>query len=237
MDDKREIKVESESFRKLDNFWYYYKWHVIVSLFVILVLVVCTVQACSREKEDICILYAGGSFIDAEYQSEIGKTLSSVIPSDFDGDGTKRVGFINYQIYSQEEIEELEKLTLPDGSKNVVDRARNSSNMTTYSSYMMTGEVSVCFLSPYLFENMKKSDRLVPLSEIFDEIPDSACDEYGVLLSDTDLYAYNSSIRAMDGETVVCLMKQTVIGKSSNDKAYQNAVDTFKAIVQFVISQ
>ena len=235
MDDKREIKIESAAYKKLDNFWYYYKWHVIVALFVIFAVVVCTVQACSREKEDIQIIYAGGSYIEGDAYLEISKALSSVLPEDFDGDGKKNVGFVNYQIYSQEEIEELEKITLPDGTKNIVDKAQNSSNMTSYSSYMMTGEVSVCFLSEDLFENLKKNDRLRPLSDIFEEIPDSSYDEYGIKLSETDFYKYNSSIRAMGEDTVICLMRQTVVGTSSNDEEYKKAVETFKAIAQFSI--
>ena len=235
MDDKREIKIESPAYKKLDNFWYYYKWHVIVALFVIFAVVVCTVQACSREKEDIQIIYAGGSYIEGESYLDISKTLSSILPEDFDGDGSKKVGFINYQIYSQEEIEELEKIILPDGTKNVVDKAQNTSNMTSYSSFMMTGEVSVCFLSEDLFENMKKNDRLRPLSDIFDEIPESAYDEYGIKLSETDFYKYNSSIRTLGEETVICLMRQTVVGASKNDQEYEKAINTFKAIVQFAI--
>ena len=93
MDDKREIKIESKTFRKLENFWYYYKWHTIVSLFLAFVIVVCTVQACSREKEDIRIIYAGGSYVEGEYHREISKALSSVLPEDFDGDGKEKRGF------------------------------------------------------------------------------------------------------------------------------------------------
>lgn len=237
MDDKREIKIEGSAFRKLDNFWYYYKWHTLIALFLVFVIVVCTVQACSREKEDIRIIYAGGSFIDGESALEIPKAFSSVLPEDFDGDGKKNVGFVNYQVYSPDEIVELEKIILPDGTKNIVDKAQNSSNMTGYTSYLMTGDVSVCFLSEYLFEKLKESDRLVPLSDVFDEIPNSAYDSYGIALSKTDFYKYNSSLHAMDKNTVICLLRQTVLGTSSKDNEYKNAVDTFKAIVQFVVYQ
>lgn len=235
MDDKREIKVENEAYKKFDNFWYYHKWHVIVGIVLIFAIVVCTVQACSREKEDIKIIYAGPSFIDTEAYNELSNTFNSVLPEDFDGDGKKNVGLVRYQIYSQEEIEEQEQIVLPDGTQNVVDKAQNSSNMSSYSSYLMTGDVSVCFLSEYLFENLKKNDRLMPLSEIFEEVPESACDEYGIRLSAIDFYKYNSSVRAMDGDTVICLLRQTVVGASKNDKEYKKAVDTFKSIVGFKI--
>lgn len=237
MDDKREIKIKSEKYKKFENFWYYYKWHVIVGFFLVIALVICTVQACSREKEDIVVLYAGSSFIDGENYNELLNVFDTVLPGDFDGDGKKNAAFVKYQIYSKEEIENEENKTLPDGTENVVNRAQNSSNMTSYTSYLMTGEVSVCFLSEYLFELLKSSDRLAPLSEIFDTVPQSACDDYGIRLSATDFYRYNSSVRSMEGDTVICLLRQTVVGTSANNEKYKNAVDTFKAIVNFKVNE
>lgn len=233
MDDKREIKIRSEKYKKFENFWFYHKWHVIVAFFLVIVFSICTVQACSREKEDIVVLYAGSSFIDGENYNELLNVFDSVLPRDFDGDGKKNAAFVKYQIYSQNEIKEEENKVLPDGTQNVVNRAQNSSNMTSYTSYLMTGEVSVCFVSEYLFELLKESDRIAPLSDVFDTVPQSACDEYGIRLSATDFYRYNSSVRSMEGDTVICLLRQTVVGTSANSEKYQNAVDTFKAIVNF----
>ena len=237
MDDKREIIIENKTYKKFDNFWYYHKWHVIVALFLIFAIVVCTVQACQREKEDIKVLYAGTSFIDTEAYNDLNNTLSSLLPSDLDGDGKKNVGLIRYQIFSEEEIKELEGTSLPDGSKNTVNRAQNASNMSSYNSYLMTGDVSVCFLSEYLYENLKKNDRLMPLSEVFGEIPAGAIDEYGIRLSSTDLYKYNSSVKAMGGDTVVCLLRQLVVGVSKDDAEYSKAKDFFRSIVELDIKE
>ena len=232
MDDNREIKIENESYKKFDNFWYYHKWHVIVAIFLIFAIVVCTVQACQREKEDVKILYAGPSFIDTEAYNGLTNAFSQLLPEDFDKDGKKNVGFIRYQIYSKEEIEELEKLD-PGGSKNIVNKSQNASNMSSYTSYLMTGDVSICFLSPYLYEILKESDALVPLSEILGGVPSNAFDGYGIRLSATDLYKYTPEIKNMDGDTIICLLRQTVLGSSSDDREYARAIDTFKAIVGF----
>ena len=41
-------EIKSEAFDKLSNFWYYYKWHTIVALFIVFVVTVCTLQTCSK---------------------------------------------------------------------------------------------------------------------------------------------------------------------------------------------
>lgn len=231
MDDNREIKIENKAYKSFDNFWYYHKWHVIVALFVIIAIVICTAQACQREKEDIKILYAGPSYIDTQSYNELNNTLSSLLPSDFDGDGKKNAGLVKYQIMSQEEIEKIES-----GDEQVrVDRGQNTSNMSAYTSYLMTGDVSICFVSEYLYKTLKDNDRLLPLSEIFDEMPKGAVDGCGIRLSSTDLYKYESSVRVMSGDTVICLLRQTVVGESSNNEKYANAKETFKAIVGFKV--
>ena len=41
------------------NYWYYYKWQVIISAFVLFVVIFCVVQCGSQEKYDVFITYAG----------------------------------------------------------------------------------------------------------------------------------------------------------------------------------
>ena len=60
MEEKYEgSEIVSPFMKKLDNFWYHYKWHSLIALFFVLVITVCSVQMCTREEYDIHILYAG----------------------------------------------------------------------------------------------------------------------------------------------------------------------------------
>ena len=55
----------------------------------------------------------------------------------------------------------------------------------------------------------------------------------GVRLGDTALYRDNSAVREkLPADTVICLLGAYVVGNSSNEKVYRNAVDTFLAFIQ-----
>ena len=86
---ENDIKVESKGAAALENFWYYHKWKVIVSLFVAFVIGVCVWSCLAKPKIDISLLYVG-SFdpMDAATQ-EMTETLSKIEPSSV---GTNGVG-------------------------------------------------------------------------------------------------------------------------------------------------
>ena len=84
---------------RIENFWYHYKWHSIVAVFVIIAILVCSLQMCSKDSYDVYILYAGDHEIKRtaeggsvpEYQRML-TALERVTP-DHDGDGKITVGF------------------------------------------------------------------------------------------------------------------------------------------------
>ncbi|MBR5314827.1 MAG: hypothetical protein IKU45_05400, partial [Clostridia bacterium] len=57
----------NKTLKWLDNFWYHYKWHVIIGLFVIVFLVVAIGQMIDKDKVDAYVMYAGPtSFMPSE---------------------------------------------------------------------------------------------------------------------------------------------------------------------------
>ena len=60
------------------NYWYYYKWPVILAVFFVVVIVFCVVQSESREDADAYILFAGPKFFELgekelEYHKQMGE--------------------------------------------------------------------------------------------------------------------------------------------------------------------
>ncbi len=213
-----EIKLGIKVPAWLDNFWYHYKWHTIIALFALIVLLVGTLQMCSREKEDINILYAGPLFITDSMQSELEAALEAGAVSDFDGNGETNAVLSSYLIYTKEQIEAIEAETDENGYPIKVDRAYVTQNNENFYDHIMTGECSVCLLDPSLYESLLESDRLAEIGE----------GVYGVALRDTALYESFAVLRTLPEETVVCLLRKNFL---VSDEVYANDRATFEAIV------
>lgn len=229
--EERQIVLQGGFASWFENFWYHYKWHTIGVLAALIILLVCTLQTCSQEKEDIVILYAGPVCLSATENQELARMMDGVLPSDYDGNGDRHAALSLYQIYSEAQIKEITAETDSEGIPGYVDRSRNSDQYSVYNNYLKTGESSVLLLDPWLYEQLKNEDRLRPLSEVCAQAPKGAFDDYGVRLGDTALYQTYDIYKVLPEDTVVCLMRPYVIGRSSNEEAYQFEIDTFLILV------
>ncbi len=223
---------KSELQKKLENFWFYHKIHVIVAVFIVMVLSVCIAQSCSKKNEDITVMYAGPHLFTPEEVEVVREELNAVMPSDFDGNGEKYTGIVTYRIMSEDEIKALEEEYKNSDDFVIVDKSFFSTQFQTYNQYMLTGECGVFLLSPYLYESLItiENNRLCKLSEVFETVPESAVGEYGIKLSETPLYKNSEVLSKLPEDTMLCLTKPFVFGKSSNEKYYQRMVSMFIAM-------
>ena len=91
------LTQSSKALRKLDNFWYHYKWTVIVVTFFVAVAVVCLVQLFSRPKYDTSIVLATSYRMDNAEYGEFEALMKNLLPKDFDGNGEKNLNVVVYQ--------------------------------------------------------------------------------------------------------------------------------------------
>lgn len=223
--DDIKISKRSRALSWLENFWFHYKWPVIIGAFFAVVLIVGLVQIFSRTSSDAYVTYAGNKYISAEESENIRAELSRLLPEDINGDGNKHTTFRTYTIYSEEDI----KNTDAD-----IDPSQNSSSKSSYESYMNSGECSVYFVSGYLLENLIRYDRLRSMSEVFgDNLPQGVTDDgYAVRLSELPLYELDA-VKVLPEDTYVCLLKPYIYGESSKADNYADSEGYFKAIVNF----
>lgn len=228
-----DIKQKSKLLRWLDNFWYHNKIPTVIVLFVLIVVVVCMLQMCSAEDEDISLLYSGPRLMTASEHEGVRGVLSTLLPEDYNGDGRKYANLVTYHVKSDVQLFSEAAQTHEDGETVFVDKTYYTREYESYSNILMTGELSVCMLDPWLYEKLTSSGRLKKLSEIFDVMPSGAVGEYGVRLGDTALYRYYDAMKILPEDTVVCLMLPYVFGESSKAESYAKSTDVFKAIVGF----
>ena len=77
-----------------EYFWLYYKWHTIITLFVIICIAFTFYQRITTEKYDVTLTYAGYSTFPEETVEEISSSLSPLC-EDVDENGEKRLRFSN----------------------------------------------------------------------------------------------------------------------------------------------
>ena len=110
-------KKEKKSFKsKLENFWYYYKWHTLGALVVLLAVGV---------GIDVVVYYLSADPISyAEDKTNLKKALEPYV-RDYTGDGQVRIEIENYFIGENHDAD------------MVKDNLRNFSNMYTAGSVML----------------------------------------------------------------------------------------------------
>lgn len=227
------ISVEDNEFLKwFDNYWYHHKWITIGVAFALIVVVICTFQTCSRSEGDIDILYAGPCLMNSEQYGNLSTIFGNVLPEDYNEDGEKNVVIHNYHIYSKEQIKEITAETDEYGVHGFVDTNYNSNQYDTYSNYILTGESSVLLLDPWLYEALRDNSQgvLMELSEVFEIIPESNLDGYGVRLGDTDIYQEYAALRVLPEDTVICLLRPLLSGKSAKESNYRIEKEMYAAL-------
>ncbi len=231
-----ELAKNSKILSWLDNFWYHYKWTVIIVAFFVTVLVIGIVQIFSKTDADATLLFSGPVQMSDDEITAIRNDLGSLLPEDRNGDGEKYITFMEFAVFSEQEMEEENHKYKDDDGKyiQVVTPSHNASLSKEYQSYTQTGDCSIYFVSEHLYSNLVKTDRLVKLSEFFEQTPDGAIgDEYGIKLSETDLYEFFDSLKVLPEDTVICFVRPYMWGDSSNSENYDFAKEYFKAIAEF----
>ena len=233
-----EPSIKSPLLTRVENFLYHYKWHTVIALFLVFVIVLCSVQTCTRTSFDSYILYAGGKSLRSTEDGE-SKTTYELIASamsrfteDCDKDGNRNTSFIDIYLPSDAEIKELE------ASERGVNHSLLKENDELFRTYMLSGEYYVCLISESLFKEWTKDEENNPFAPIKAYLPTNAeiaeekddngyllASEYGVYLKSTPA-GDNPGFKHLPDDTVVCMRKYSKFSGSGKrgQENYNNAV-------------
>ncbi len=237
-----EVAVPRTFKEKLSNFWYHYKWHSIISVFVVIALVICSLQFCTKTDYDMHILYAGGKTVSRTVSSETGEAeietlLSSLgrVADDCDGDGEVRLTLGSYYYLSSAEIAKKEA----DGEE--ISYTLLNEDADALESVLGHSEYYLCFISSAVYETYRGEDggNFISLSR-YKEIDPSVefyagSGECAILLSSlTDFYSL-PGICDLPEDTLICI--RSIGYLSRNDKKHKehqaNAISALENIVKF----
>ena len=232
-----EVQVPSTPKKKIQNFWYHYKWHLIAAVFLLVTVIICTLQLCTRTEYDAYILYAGNKNIGRTAEdgdvAEIVTVISSLkrITDDFDENGEISVSFSNYYYLSREEI---------NNSDNVND-ALLASDQKALSSTLEHSEYYLCFISPEVYEQYHKvggDELFISLGEYKTAHPEI---EYyadnAIRLSSTGASAL-PGLSALPEDTLICIRYPSFLAVKSDKHLahFDNAKKMLENILDFKIN-
>lgn len=218
------------------NYWYYYKWGVIIGTAFIAIILICVFQSAGKEKYDANIIYVGPHIFAVNEKSSISSALEQIM-DDYNKDGKKVVDIVDMTAFTDEQIRDAIGESPSDEllikyAPYTVDRVK------TQFSNVIAGDGYICLLDQYWYDILKDASALVPLSEVLGYEPENMLDEYSVLLSDLDLYSYfNESVGRLPSDTIVCfrVMPTTsaFTGVKEARKMYGYSMELFKAMFAF----
>lgn len=209
------------------NYWYYYKWQVIVIAFVLFVVVFCVVQCGSQEKYDVYITYAGPDNISNQIE-DITIAVRSVYTTK-EEKNARGISVRNLLWINSELAAEYVKNGL------YYDNQLNTDNAKLLSTEIVSGNSFIYILDKQQYENMKGDGVFSPLSEIFgDKTPNGAIDEYGIDFKSTYFAKYFDTFKEWKGDLVLCLrsgtLSESLINRIKGSKAYEKSFALHKQI-------
>ena len=230
-----EVVIENKFLRWLDNYWYHYKWPTLVVAFFLFVGIVCFAQCSAREQGDVTVTFAGGYTVTAEEYAKILDVFNAIAPKKANGEGQISVLLSAYSIYTEEELKKA--YTDEEGDLDVYSynnaKQVSKDHLNTFGTYVMTGESAVWLVSEYVYEVQNLKKIAVPLSELYETLPESAYDDYAIRLADTALYQYYDVLKILPEDTLIVMPHSMVWGESSDGEAYAEFLSMYRAIVEF----
>ena len=163
-----ELEIQSPILKWLDNFWYHYKWTVIVVGFFVFVFAVCLAQCATTPQKDAYVTFSGGYTLTEDEKVAIERVFDVVAKKNF-SEKVPAIGFASYSFYTEEELRTL--YTDPetgdfDNYGFQTAKQHNRSRLEELGKYMMTGECSVWLVSAEVYEHQRMKEKLaVPLAE------------------------------------------------------------------------
>lgn len=227
----------------LENYWYHYKWHTLIVAFFVIMLTVMGVQMCSRERDDIYIIYAGPEIISDDRRGQISDAFQQMLEVDYDGNGKKTVDFMDLILMNHDEL----KQAYADGAnqyflnEGTVEQAKE-----TLSVQAMAGDYVIFLIGKEWYKSLHNASAFVTFTELEEmgmKLPSGAkkYDDCSYYLNSLDFSEFFSCFEGFPDDTLVCVRRMTtaasIKGKKKTEKHYNNHIEYYEDILNFVLPE
>ena len=219
------------------NYWYYYKWRVIIIAFFVGVIIFCAVQSGDREQYDVCILYTGPHMFEVGEKDTLSSSFTQIMSEDYDGNGNKNVQIVDMTAFTDDQIREAigtsdDPVLSVRYAPYTVDNVQSS-----FSKQVFSGDTVICLLDEYWYNILRDADGLVKLEEVLGYRPDNLKDDYSADFKSLDFSVFFESASKLPDGTIICFRKMSTAsaftGRKAAEKNYENSKKMLKEIFSF----
>ncbi len=205
------------------NYWYYYKWPVILIAFFAGVILFCVLQSETKEDDDALILYTGPHIFEIGEKSSLENCFSQILTDDYNRDGKWSVSLMDMPAFSDDEIREAVGTSEDMGLMMQYAPYTYDAVAQNFTKQVFAGETVICLLDPHWFELLKENDGLVKLEEILGYRPEGLVDDYGATFATLAFAEFFDAAGALPEDTVICFRRlSTASGMTGRDAARKN---------------
>ena len=226
-------KVKSKIF----NFFYYYKWHILIVLFFVCILTVLTVQLLTKEKYDIRVMYAGNAILSDEDNAEFVEALKQ-FGTDYNGDGKTTAEVFDLIIMDEEQLQQAYE---EGQNPYFLNQGTVNESRETFTFQSMASEYALLFLSPDCYDLLKENGYVVPLDSYLEPVAEgqtenfSRYDEGAIRLNSLNISVFYNIFSKLPDDTLVCIkrVKATSKGDSDEEVNQKNHIEILKKMIAF----
>ena len=203
-----------------DNFWYHYKWRVILAAIGIFAVLFLTLSTCRRREPDYYFYYVGSGEFTGAQQSAIVTSLGTAAGED-GRDAKVAISFLF--VMTNEQIRAFGEEHAEDGLS--VNGAQIMQNRELLSEEIKTGNAILFFMDPeVLAETQESSGAFLEIRQFAPAgTPDEAFSgEYGIKIGYT-IFGYDPAFAAFPKDTVIAIRNGiSALSLFQHDKALEN---------------
>jgi len=220
--------------KKIENYWYHYKWPTIIIAFFVIVIAISITQCSTKTDDDCTVLYGGPVSISTNSSIEISGIFSQLLKEDINNDGSKVVSLNAFLLMTDKQYDDYYE-------KNGVVLGMNektlSDNHQAFSQQVFAGESVILLLDPNWYNDLKEAGGLATFKDAIGYTPDIAIDDYSIYLKDTKFAKYFNQLSVFPEDTILCVRNistaTSFLNQSKQEEKYKKQISYLKNILEF----
>ncbi|MCL1793220.1 MAG: hypothetical protein FWG34_05065 [Oscillospiraceae bacterium] len=216
--------------RKFDNFWYHYKFVLLIAVAVLAFVIFCVVQCASKIKGDVNIAYIGGTQFDSEMYGDLQRSLDEILGEDYNGDGQVHAEFMQFVYMTDIQMENARARGQPVNIEAIITA------QTQIELEFAAGNIVIYFIDREIYKQYAKRGGLfMALEDALGYVPEEAYDGYAVKLGSLQCWEYYLGLDNFPKETVIAI-RELKVSEEDDEKIqelYRRNLAMFKRLMEF----